>query len=82
MISVSKNTFALEIEYFGFCGYDYRVDTQDGETLGYLSHDDQGSWMFSTGSTPSEAKTSDPVSYEDYTLSEVKEELELEFMNS
>ena len=76
-----KNTPALEIEDFGFCGYDYRVDTQDGKTLGYLSHDDQGSWMFSTGSTPSEAKTSDPVSYEDYTLSEVKEELELELTN-
>lgn len=79
---MSKNTLALEIGYFGSWGYDYRVDTQDGETVGYLSHDDQGSWMFSTGSTPSEAKTSDPVSYEDYTLSEIEEELELDFTNA
>ena len=34
-----KNAPALEIEDFGFCGYDYRVDIKDDKTFGYLSRD-------------------------------------------
>lgn len=73
-----ENAPVLEIEDFGFCGYDYRVDIQDGKTFGYLKWDNQENWTFSSGDTPSEADTSDPVSYESYTLNELKEELESE----
>lgn len=76
---MNKNTSVITFFDFDSCGYDYRVDLQDGTTVGYLSRDSRGDWMFSNGSTPSEAATSDPVSYECYTLSELKDELELEY---
>ena len=76
-----KNAPVLEIEDFGFCGYDYRVDLQDGKTFGYLCHDGQDNWLFSFGDTPNEADVSDQVSYEDYTLNELKNELEFELTN-
>lgn len=76
-----KNAPVLEIEDFGFCGYEYRIDIKGGETFGYLSHESQDNWTFSFGDTPSEADTSDLVLYEGYTLSELKEELEFELTN-
>lgn len=80
-----KNAPVLEIEDFGYCGYDYRVKNQDGKTFGYLSRDPQGNnqdmWMFCYGITTEEAAISDPVWYEDYTLNDLKEELEFELTN-
>ena len=76
-----KNAPVLEIEDFGFCGYDYRVEIKDGKTFGYLSRESQDNWEFSYGETPSEAATSDEVLYEGYTLDEIKEELEFELTN-
>ena len=76
-----KNAPALEIEDFGFCGYGYRVNIKGNKTFGYLSVERQDNWTFSYGETPSEASTSDPVSYEGYTLDEIKEELEFELTN-
>ena len=76
-----KNAPVLEIEDFRFCGYDYRVDIKGDKTFGYLSRESQYNWTFSYGDTPSEASTSDPVSYDGYTLDEIKEELEFELTN-
>lgn len=76
-----KNAPVLKIEYFGTCGYDYRVDIKGDKTFGYLSCDSQDNWTFYFGSTPSEAATSDPVSYEGYALNELKDELEFELTN-
>lgn len=80
-----KNAPVLEIEDFKSCGYDYRVKNQDGTTFGYLSRDPQNNnqdmWMFCYGSTTEKASIGDPVWYEDYTLSELKEELEFELTN-
>jgi len=76
-----KNASVLEVEEFGFCGYDYRVDIKGDKTFGYLSRGNQGNWMFSYGETPSEAAISDSVWYEGYTLDELKEELEFELTN-
>ena len=76
-----KNAPALEIEDFGSCGYDYRVDIKGDKTFGYLSLERQNNWTFSFGDTPSEASTSDEVLYEGYTLDEIKEELEFELTN-
>ena len=76
-----KNAPVLEIKDFESCGYDYRVDIKDGKTFGYLSHGSQDNWIFSFGDTPSEAAISDSVWYEDYTLNELKEELEFELTN-
>lgn len=76
-----KNAPVLKIEDFGSCGYDYRVDIQVDNTFGYLSRESQDNWNFSYGSTPSEAAISDKVSYEGYTLNELKEELEFELTN-
>lgn len=70
-----KNAPVLEIKDFGSCGYDYRVDIKGGDTFGYLNSEGQGNWIFS------ETATNDSVSYEDYTLSELKEELEFELAN-
>lgn len=76
-----KNAPVLTIESFEYCGYDYRVDIQGDKTFGYLSHERQGVWTFNFGDTPSGAATSDPVSYEGYTLNGIKEELEFELTN-
>ena len=80
-----KNAPVLEIEEFGFCGYDYRVDIKGDKTFGYLSRDPQDTnqdmWMFCYGSTTEEAAISDSVWYEGYTLDELKEELEFELTN-
>lgn len=76
-----KNAPVLEIEEFGFCGYDYRVDIKGDKTFGYLNRESQDNWTFSYGETPSEASTSDSVMYEGYTLDELKEELEFELTN-
>jgi len=76
-----KNAPELEVEEFGFCGYDYRVDIKGDKTFGYLSLERQNNWTFNYGSTPSEAAASDPVSYEGYTLNELKDELEFELTN-
>jgi hypothetical protein len=76
-----KNAPVLEIEDFGFCEYDYRVDIKDDKTFGYLIRESQDSWTFYFGSTPSKAATSDPVWYEGYTLNELKKELEFELTN-
>lgn len=76
-----KNAPVLEIEDFGSCGYDYRVDIKGDKTFGYLSRESQDNWKFSYGETPSEAATSDEVLYEGYTLDELKEELEFELTN-
>ena len=80
-----KNAPVLKIEDFVFCGYDYRVKNQDGTTFGYLSRDPQNNnqdmWMFCHGSNTEEADASDPVWYEDYTLSDLKDELEFELTN-
>lgn len=76
-----KNAPVLEIEDFGFCGYDYRVDIKEDKTFGYLSRESQDNWTFSFGDTPSEAASSDPVSYEGYTLNKLKEELKFELTN-
>lgn len=76
-----KNAPVLEIEDFGSCGYDYRVDIQGDNTFGYLSRGSQDNWTFSFGDTPSEAAASDPVSYDGYTLNELKDELEFELTN-
>uniref|UniRef100_UPI002FD8BC17 hypothetical protein n=1 Tax=Lactobacillus acetotolerans TaxID=1600 RepID=UPI002FD8BC17 len=58
-----KNAPVLEIEEFGFCGYDYRVDIKGDKTFGYLKRESQDNWEFSYGGTPSEAATSDEVMY-------------------
>ena len=76
-----KNAPALEVEDFEFEGYDYRVDIKGDKTFGYLNRESQDDWTFSYGDTPSEASTSDPVSYEGYTLDELNEELEFELTN-
>lgn len=76
-----KNAPVLEIEDFGSCGYDYRVNIKGDKTFGYLSRESQNDWTFSFGSTPSDADTSDPVSYEGYTLNKLKKELEFELTN-
>lgn len=76
-----KNAPVLEIEDFGSCGYDYRVDIQGDNTFGYLRRESQDNWTFIFGNTPSEAATNDPVSYDGYTLDELKEELEFELTN-
>ena len=80
-----KNAPVLEIQDFGSCGYEYRVDVKGGETFGYLSRDSQDNnqdmWMFRYGITTEEADASDPVWYEDYTLSDLKDELEFELTN-
>lgn len=80
-----KNAPVLEIEDFGFCGYEYRVNIKGDKTFGYLSRDPQDNnqdmWMFCHGSNTEEAAASDPVWYEDYTLSNLKEELEFELTN-
>jgi len=76
-----KNAPVLEVEEFGFCGYDYRVDIKGDKTFGYMSRGNQGNWTFSYGETPSEAATSDEVMYEGYTLDGIKEELEFELTN-
>lgn len=76
-----KNTPVLEVEDLESCGYDYRVDINGDKTFGYLSRESQDNWTFSYGSTPSEATISDKVSYEGYTLNELKEELEFELTN-
>ena len=76
-----KNAPVLEIQDFGSCGYDCRVDIQGDNTFGYLSRESQDNWMFSFGNTPREAATSDPVSYDGYTLKELKDELEFELTN-
>ena len=76
-----KNAPVLEIEDFGSCGYDYRVDIHGDNTFGYLSRESQDNWKFSFGNTPSEAAISDPVSYDGYTLNELKDELEFELTN-
>lgn len=76
-----KNAPVLTIEDFESCGYDYRVDIQGDKTFGYLSRERQHIWTFSFGSTPSEAAISNPVWYENYTLNELKEELEFELTN-
>lgn len=76
-----KNAPVLEIEYFGYFGYDYQVYIKGDKTFGFLSSDDQDNWTFNFGSALSEAATSDPVWYEGYTLSELKKELEFELTN-
>lgn len=76
-----KNAPILEIEDFGFFGYDYRVDIQGGKTFGYLIRDGKENLVFGFGNTPSEAAISEPVWYEGYTLNELKEELEFELTN-
>lgn len=76
-----KNKPVLEIEDFGFCGYEYRVDIKGDKTFGYLNRESQDNWTFSYGDTPSEASDSDPVSYEGYTLNELNDELEFELTN-
>ena len=76
-----KNAPVLEIENFGSCGYNYRVDIKGDKTFGYLNRESQDNWTFSYGDTPSEAATSDLVSYDGYTLNELKEELEFELTN-
>ena len=76
-----KNAPTLEVEEFGFEGYDYRVDIKGDKTFGYLNRESQDNWTFSYGDTPSEASTSDPVSYDSYTLNDLKEELEFELTN-
>lgn len=76
-----KNAPVLEIEDFGFYGYDYRINIQGDKTFGYLSRDDQDNWTFNFGSTPSEATINDPVLYKNCTLNEVKEELEFGLTN-
>ena len=76
-----KNAPTLEIENFGSCGYDYRVDIKGDKTFGYLNRESQDNWTFSYGDNPSEASTSDSVMYEGYTLNELKEELEFELTN-
>lgn len=76
-----KNAPVLEIEYFGYFGYDYQVYIQGEKTFGFLSRDDQDNWTFNFGDTPSEANSNDSVSYEGYTLNELKKELEFELTN-
>nr|DAF07547.1 MAG TPA: hypothetical protein [Caudoviricetes sp.] len=76
-----KNAPVLEIEDFGSCGYDYRVDIQGEKTFGYLNHFSKSGWTLYFGSTPNEAAISDPVNYGGYTLSELKEELEFDLTN-
>lgn len=79
--SKTKNAPVLEIEDFGSCGHDYRVDIQGDKTFGYLNRESQDNWNFSFGDKPSEANSNDSVSYEGYTLNELKEELEFELTN-
>ena len=76
-----ENAPVLKIEDFGSFGFDYRVDIQGDKAFGYLSRGSQDNWIFSFGDTPSKAATSDPVSYEGYTLSDLKDELEFELTN-
>jgi len=76
---MTKKTITLKLKEFYSCGYTYRIDLENGDTLGYLSLDEQGSWMYTEGSTPFDANNSDPVSFECYTLDELVKELEDEY---
>lgn len=76
-----KNAPVLTIEDFGYCGYDYRVNIYGEKTFGYLSHEREDVWAFSFGSTVEEAAINESVWYEDYTLNDLKEELEFEITN-
>lgn len=72
---MEKNAPLLTIKEFDSCGYDYRAVQPDGKTFGYFNRDSRGKWTFYLGGTPSEAATSDTISFEGYTLNELKDEL-------